>query len=77
MDWRQLTTNTFTGISACPTNGNSFGAVTNATVAPLSRNTIICTGTANVFNSTTLNNTASRNDNSYMSSALLQMLDIV
>lgn len=61
-----LTSNTFTGASACPTNGNIFSIVTNATVAPLSRMTIACNPTANVFNSTTLNNTASRNDNSYI-----------
>jgi hypothetical protein len=61
----QLTINSFTGVSACPTNGNTFGAVTNATVAPMSRNTMTCTVAANVFNSTTLNNTASRNDNNY------------
>jgi hypothetical protein len=62
----QLTSNTFTGASACPTNGNTFSAVTNATVAPMSRNTAICSQTANVFSSTTLNNIASRNDNSYI-----------
>jgi hypothetical protein len=62
----QLTSNTFTGASACPTNGNTFSAVTNATVAPMSRNTAICSQTANVFSNTTLNATASRNDNSYI-----------
>jgi hypothetical protein len=62
----QLTTNTFTGISACPTNGNVFSTVSNASVTLLSRNTIICSAAANVFNCTTLNNTASRNDNSYI-----------
>lgn len=64
--YTQLTTNTFTGTSACPTNGNTFSVVSNASVAPLSRNTITCNSTANVFNSTTLNNTSSRNDNSYI-----------
>jgi hypothetical protein len=64
--WAQLTTNTFTGVSACPTNGNSFSAVSNATVAAMSRNTITCNATANVFNSTTLVTTATRNDNSYI-----------
>ena len=61
-----LTSNTFTGASACPTNGNTFSAVTNATVTPLSRNTIVCSVAGNVFNSSTLSNTASRNDNSYI-----------
>ena len=63
---QQLTINEFTGAGTCPTQGNSFSAVANATVAPLLRNTITCNSTANVFNSTTLNNTASRNDNSYI-----------
>ena len=62
----QLTTNTFTGASACPTNGNTFSAVSNATVAAFTRNTITCNATANVFNSTTLVTSATRNDNSYI-----------
>lgn len=61
-----LTTNTFTGTGVCPTQGNTFSSVANATVSSLSRNTITCTTANNVFNSTTLNNTASRNDNSYI-----------
>jgi Family of unknown function (DUF5689) len=62
-----LTTNTFTGSTGtCPTQGNTFSAVPNATVAVLSRNTITCSTAGNVFNSVTLNNTASRNDNSYI-----------
>ncbi len=61
-----LTTNPFSGTNVCPTPGNVFSAVANATVAPFSRQTLTCSPTANVFNSTTLNNTASRNDNSYI-----------
>ena len=58
--------NQFTGISACPTPGNVPSLATNATGAPLSRNTITCTVAANVFNSTTLNNTASPSPTSYI-----------
>jgi len=58
--------NTFTGISACPTNGNVPTMVTNSTGTPLSRNTITCNATANVLNSTTLNATASVSNSSYI-----------
>jgi hypothetical protein len=62
-----LTTNTFTGSTGtCPTQSNTFSSVTNATVAPLSRNLTVCAVAGNVFNSSTLNNTASRNDASYI-----------
>ena len=61
-----LTTNSFTGAGACPTAGNVFSSTANAAATPLSRQGVICTSTANVFNSTTLNNTASRSDNSYI-----------
>lgn len=66
-----LTSNAFTGVSACPTNGNTFGAVANATVASMSRNIMTCNATANVFNSTTLNNTAGRNDNNYVEFSII------
>ncbi len=58
--------NTFTGVSACPTNGNVPTMVTNSTGTPLTRSTIACTSAANVFNSTTLNNTSSINSASYI-----------
>jgi hypothetical protein len=58
--------NQFTGASACPTNGNTGLAPVNATASAVSRNTLTCTGTANVLNSTTLNNTAAINDASYI-----------
>ena len=58
--------NTFTGVSACPTNGNVPTMVTNSTGTPLTRNTIACTVAANVFNSNTLNNTSSINPASYI-----------
>ena len=62
-----LTTNSFTSTTVCPTHtGNVFSAVSNATVTPFSRATMTCNAGGNVFNSTTLNNTASRIDNSYI-----------
>jgi autotransporter-associated beta strand protein len=66
MSLGQLTTNTFTGASACPTNGNTFGAVTNATVSAFTRSSLTCMSTANVFNSSTLSIQATRDDNSYI-----------
>lgn len=64
--WSQLTVNQFTGTGACPTQGNTFSSVTNASVAPMSRSTTTCTSAANVFNSTTLNVTAARDNSSYI-----------
>ncbi|MFB9088587.1 YDG domain-containing protein, partial [Flavobacterium paronense] len=58
--------NVFTGATGCPTNGNTPTMVTNATGTPVTRTTIACTGTANVFNSTTLNATASVSNTSYI-----------
>ena len=58
--------NQFTGVSACPTNGNIASVAINSAGSPLTRNTITCNATANVFNSTTLNNTSTVNDNSYI-----------
>jgi hypothetical protein len=63
---QQLAINQFTGTGACPTQGNTFSTVLNATVMPLSRSTIACSSAGNVFNNSTLNNTASRNDASYI-----------
>ncbi|GAB4021768.1 ExeM/NucH family extracellular endonuclease [Spirosoma koreense] len=61
-----LITNAFSGTNVCPTPGNSVSVVSNATFSAFSRSTLTCTPAANVFNSTTLNNTASRADNSYI-----------
>ncbi|UFH54536.1 ExeM/NucH family extracellular endonuclease [Spirosoma sp. KNUC1025] len=63
-----LVKNSFDGTTACPTQGNSFTSASaiNATATPLSRQTITCTTAGGVFNSTTLNNTATRSDNSYI-----------
>ncbi|MEC4004805.1 YDG domain-containing protein, partial [Flavobacterium sp. SUN052] len=58
--------NQFTGASACPTNGNVPTMATNATGTPLTRNTIACNPTANVFNSLTLNNTSTVSNTSYI-----------
>lgn len=62
----QIYVNTFTGTSACPTNGNTPTVATNATGTAMGRSTITCNATANVFNSTTLNNTASISNTSYV-----------
>jgi hypothetical protein len=58
--------NVFTGASACPTNGNVPTMAANSTGTPLTRNTITCQSTANVFNSTTLNITSSLSPTSYI-----------
>ena len=58
--------NQFTGVSACPTNGNTPVMATNATGTALTRSTLTCTTAANVFNSTTINNTASVSNSSYI-----------
>lgn len=58
--------NQFTGASACPTNGNVALAPENATGTEVTRSTITCQSTGNVFNSTTLNATAAINDASYI-----------
>jgi hypothetical protein len=62
----QIYVNTFTGGSACPTNGNTPTMATNSTGTAVSRATITCNSTANVFNSTTLNNTSSISNTSYI-----------
>ncbi len=61
-----LTSNAFTGTGACPTQGNTFSAVTNAAVAPLTRSNITCASLANFFSNNGMSITASRNDNSYI-----------
>jgi uncharacterized repeat protein (TIGR02543 family) len=58
--------NQFTGASACPTNGNVPVVNANTSAQPLTRTTITCQSTGNVFNSTTLNNTATISDTSYI-----------
>ena len=62
----QIYTNAFTGTGTCPTQGNTPVTSTNATGTPLTRSTVTCTTAGNVFNSTTLNNTASINNASYI-----------
>jgi hypothetical protein len=58
--------NAFTGTAACPTQGNVPTVASNATGAELSRSTITCTNGGNVFNSNTLNVTASPSATSYI-----------
>ncbi|WP_298223862.1 YDG domain-containing protein, partial [Flavobacterium sp.] len=58
--------NAFTGTAACPTQGNTATVASNATGSALTRSTITCQSTANVFNSTTLNVTASVSNTSYI-----------
>lgn len=62
----QIYSNTFTGASACPTPGNIATPIAGVAGTELTRSTIICTPFSNAFNSTTLNNTATINDNSYI-----------
>ena len=62
----QIYNNTFTGASGCPTNGNTPTMAGNSTGAAVTRSTITCNSTANVFNSTTLNNTAAIVATSYI-----------
>jgi len=62
----QIYVNTFTGVSACPTNGNVPVMASNSTGSAVSRNTITCNATANVCNSTTLNATATVSLTSYI-----------
>jgi hypothetical protein len=66
LSFGQIYLNNFTGTSACPTNGNVPTMATNSTGSAVSRNTITCNATANVFNSTTLNNTAAVSLTSYI-----------
>lgn len=61
-----LYANAFTGASACPTNGNIPTMAVNATGAPLTRTSVTCMSTGNVFNSTTLNTTATPSNTSYI-----------
>ncbi|WP_298152512.1 YDG domain-containing protein [Flavobacterium sp.] len=58
--------NQFTGVSACPTNGNIAFVPSNTTGSPLTRSTITCNSTGNVFNSSTLNATANVVNTSYI-----------
>ena len=62
----QIYVNAFTGVSACPTNGNTPTMATNSTGTAVSRTTMTCNATVNVFNSTTLNNTSSISNASYI-----------
>ncbi|WP_298222611.1 YDG domain-containing protein, partial [Flavobacterium sp.] len=58
--------NQFTGTSACPTQGNVATVVTNITGAAATRSTLTCASLNNFFSSTTLNATATINNNSYI-----------
>ncbi|WP_254413032.1 T9SS type A sorting domain-containing protein [Dyadobacter diqingensis] len=66
LSFAQIYQNSFTGASACPTAGNVPVMDANATGTAATRSTMTCTMFANAFNSTTLNNTAAINDNSYI-----------
>jgi hypothetical protein len=59
-------TNTFTGAAGCPTAGNSFSTINNATLTSLTRTNITCASLANFFSNSGMSLTASRNDNSYI-----------
>lgn len=58
--------NTFTGASACPTQGNTPTVSANATGTPFTRSTVTCVAFTGVFDSASLNNTASVNNSSYI-----------
>ncbi|MCX6294756.1 MAG: hypothetical protein NTX97_01605, partial [Bacteroidetes bacterium] len=58
--------NTFTGTGVCPTQGNTPVMVLNSTGAALTRSTITCNSTGDVFNSSTLNVTSSVSNTSYI-----------
>ncbi|MFZ4106443.1 beta strand repeat-containing protein, partial [Flavobacterium sp.] len=58
--------NSFTGASACPSNGNVPTMAANSIGTPVTRSTVTCNATANVFNSTTISTTASLNPVSYI-----------
>ena len=63
----QMATATFTGTGTCPTQGNSFSVVTNATTTPLTRaGGLICSSSMNVFNSSTLHATATLDATKYI-----------
>lgn len=62
----QIYTIPFSGTGTCPTQGNTPTVSANATGTSFTRSTVTCTTAADVFNSTTLNNTASINDASYI-----------
>ncbi|HMI05966.1 MAG TPA: YDG domain-containing protein, partial [Flavobacterium sp.] len=62
----QIYSNVFTGASTCPTPGNVPTIITNATGTAFTRQTATCTATADVLNSTTLNNTAVISDTNYL-----------
>ncbi|MFT3794777.1 YDG domain-containing protein [Flavobacterium sp.] len=66
----QLYSNVFTGASTCPTPGNVPTFPANVTGSPLTRQGATCTVTANVFNSTTLNNTATLSETNYIEFSL-------
>lgn len=59
--------NTFTGAGICPTQGNTPTVSANATGTSFDRSTTLdCLAYAGVFNSTSLNNTASVSNTSYI-----------
>ena len=62
--------NQFTGASICETPGNIAYTAGNTTGTALTRSTMTCNPTANVFNSTTLSATATVNDASYIEFAV-------
>lgn len=66
MAFGQIYLNSFTGASACPTNGNIPAMAANSTGTAVTRSTVTCTATLNVFNSSTLNNTAAVVNTSYI-----------
>ena len=62
--------NNFTGTGVCPTQGNTPVVVSNVTGDSVTRSTTTCTTLSNLFNSTTLNNTSSVSNSSYIQFAV-------
>ena len=58
--------NQFTGTSACPTQGNVPAVVANTSGAIVTRSLVTCALLANSCSSTTINNTATINNSSYV-----------
>ena len=58
--------NQFLGTAICPTQGNIPTMALNAIGTPITRSSVTCQSTGNVFNSTTLNVTANPSPTSYI-----------
>ena len=62
----QIYLNQFTGTATCPTQGNVPIMATNSTGSQVTRSTLTCIALVNAFSSTTLNNTSTISNSSYI-----------